>query len=212
MTEQPRFCEACGAPLGPGARFCGRCGQALKPLGQTAAAADAAPSQAAAPAGASKPTTAEPVAGVIPALQRRKGLLGYQSFNLIVTPRRLVFALMTQQMMNDAVRQANEEAKQQGKGLLARMAAQMGWLGIVVRRYASMPVDMTLAEHPDSFFLLTSQMRKVHFERHEDRQRHTHTDHVIFEAVSGKYDFELKSGQPAEARELLQRVLGAAVR
>jgi quercetin dioxygenase-like cupin family protein len=212
MSEQPRFCEACGGPLGLGARFCGRCGQAAKPLGQTAAAAVAAPAQAPSPAPAAPPTSAEPIAGVIPALQRRKGLLGYQSFNLIVTPRRLVFTLMTQQMMNDAVRQANDEAKQQGKGLLARMAAQMGWLNVVVRRYASMPVDMALAEQPDNFFVLTSQMRKVHFERHEDRQRHTHTDHVIFEATSGKYEFELKSGQPGEARELLQRVLGAAVR
>lgn len=150
--------------------------------------------------------------GVIPGAQRRKGLLGYQTFNVVVTPGRLVFALMTQKMMNDAVREASEEAKRQGKGLLERMTAQMGWLNIMVQRYEAMPVQAALAEQPDNFFIPNNQIRKVRVERREDRQRHTHSDHLIIEATSGKHEFELKSGQPAEARHLLQQVLGAVVR
>jgi quercetin dioxygenase-like cupin family protein len=154
----------------------------------------------------------EPIVGVIAGLQRRKGLLGYETFNVVVTPGRLVFALMTQQMMNDAVRQAQQEAKSQGKGLLGQMAAQMGWLSIMSERYHATPVEQALTERPENFFIPNNQIRKVKVERREDRQRHTHSDHVIFEATSGKYEFELKGANPGDVRQLLGQVLGAAVR
>jgi hypothetical protein len=172
-----------------------------------------------APAPAPVPTEAvrsadpgEPVVGVIAGLQRRKGLLGYQTWNLVVTPQRLVFALMTQQMMNDAVRQAQEQAKREGKGLMARIAAQMGWLNLMVEKYHAMPVDAALAEQSENFFFLVNQIKKVKVEHREDRQQHTSSDHVTFEATSGKYEFELKAGRPDEARQVLASVLGAVVR
>jgi hypothetical protein len=215
MTQTSRFCEQCGAALNPGARFCGQCGQPVRaPAAQAqpapAPAAQAQPAPAPAPAPAAAPT--EPVLGVIAGLQRHKGLLGYQTWNLVVTPARLVFALMTQQMMNDAVRQAQEQAKREGKGLLARMAAQMGWLQLMVDRYAAMPVDETLAEQTENFFFLPNQIKKVKVEHRVDRgQRTETTDHLIFETTSGKYEFELRGGRPAEARQILEGVLGNKV-
>lgn len=215
MTQSPRFCENCGAPLNPGARFCGQCGQTVRAAGATPAGS---PPQAVQPAPAPVPApqeeagSAEPVVGVLAGLQRRKGLLGYQTWNLVVTPQRLVFALMTQQMMNDAVRQAQEQAKREGKGLMARIAAQMGWLQLMVDKYHDMPVDATLAEQSDNFFFLVNQIKKVKVEHREDRQQHTSSDHVTFETTSGKYEFELKAGRPAEARQVLASVLGAVVR
>ena len=214
----------CGALNKPGSRFCGQCGQPVRAAATQAQPAPAPTAQAQpapAPATQAQPTPvaqaqtagpAEPVVGVIAGLQRRKGLLGYQTWNLVVTPARLVFALMTQQMMNDAVRQAQENAKREGKGLLARMAAQMGWLQLMVDRYAAMPVDEALAEQPENFFFLPNQIKKVKVEHREDRQQHTSSDHVTFEATSGKYEFELKAGRPDEARQVLQSVLGAVVR
>ncbi len=147
---------------------------------------------------------------MIAGLQRRKGLFGFQTWNLVVTPQRLVFAFMTQKMMNDAVRQAQEQAKRDGKGLLGRIAAQMGWMQLMVNRYAATPVDEALAEQPENFFILPNQIKKVKVESrsHPDDQS---TEHVVFETTSGKYDFELKVGQPREARQILQRVLGNKV-
>jgi len=219
MSQSPRFCEQCGAPLNPGARFCAQCGHAM-PSAPAQAAAPPPPAARPAPAPAQQPAAAappeapeaEPIIGVVPGVQRRKGLLGYETFNLVVTPERLVFALMTQQMINDAVRQAQEEAKRQGKGLLGRIAAQMGWLDIMSERYRTMPVEQALAENPNSFFIPNNQIRQVKAERRENRQQHTHSDHLIIEATSGKYEFELKSGSPEDVRELLARVLGAVVR
>jgi hypothetical protein len=169
-----------------------------------AAPAPAAPAPSAGPA--------EPILGVIAGLQRRKGLLGYQTWNLVVTPARLVFALMTQQMMNDAVRQAQEQAKREGKGLMGRIAAQMGWLQLMVDRYAAMPVDETLAEQAENFFFLPNQIKKVKVEHRADHDQRTQsTDHVVFETTGGKYEFELKAGRPGEAKQILESVLGNKV-
>ena len=214
MTQAPRFCAQCGAALNAGARFCAQCGHSLQaaqsPAAQApVAAAPAAAAVAAAPADAPE---GEPVVGVIAGLQRRKGLLGYETFNLVVTPGRLVFALMTQKMMNDAVRQAQQEAKSQGKGLLGQIAAQMGWLGIMSERYRATPVEQALAEQPGNFFIPNNQIRQVKLERREDRQQHTHSEHVIFQATSGKYEFELKGANPGDVRQMLGQVLGAVVR
>ena len=222
MTQAPRFCAQCGAALNAGARFCAQCGSSIQgtqpaPAAPVAAAPVAAPvaaAPAAAPVAAAPAATpqGESVVGVIASLQRRKGLLGYQTWNLVVTPQRLVFALMTQQMMNDAVRQAQEQAKREGKGLMARIAAQMGWLNLMVEKYHALPVDAALAEQPDNFFFLLNQIKKVKVEHRDDRQQHTSSDHVTFETTSGKYEFELKAGRPDEARQVLASVLGAVVR
>jgi len=152
------------------------------------------------------------VVGVIACIQRRKGLFGYQTFNLIVTPARLAFALMPQEMMNDAVRQTQEQAKREGKGFLARVAAQMGWLDIIVQRYAAMPVEQALAEHSENFFLRNDQIRTVKIEHRRDSKTHVSSNHLIIEALPGKYQFELKAGGREETRQLLESVLGAAVR
>lgn len=204
MTQAPRFCSQCGAPLNADARFCAQCGYAIQ-------GTQPAPAQAPVAAPAAAPE-GEAVVGVIAGLQRRKGLLGYETFNLVVTPSRLVFALMTQKMMNDAVRQAQQDAKKQGKGFLGQMAAQMGWLGIMSERYRTTPVKDALAEQPANFFLPNNQIRKIKLERREDRQRHQHSDHVIIEATSGKYEFELKGANPGDVRQLLAQVLGTVLR
>ncbi len=200
MTQTPRFCEHCGAALNPDARFCNQCGQTVQ-------AVPAAPAPAAATV-----APAEPVLGVIAGLQRRKGLFGTENWNLVVTPKRLIFALMTKDMMNDAVRQVKDQAKGEGKGFWGQMVAQMGWLQLMVDKYAAMPLDQTLSEQPGNFFFLPEQVKRVKVEHRRDSENHTSSDHIIFETVAGKHQFEMKGGSPEEARRLLASVLGAAVR
>jgi len=205
---QPKFCEQCGAALGPAARFCGQCGSPVR----GAAAAPPPPPQPQ-PAASHPPSApAETVLGVIAGAQRRKGLLRHQTFSIVVTPQRLVFAEMTQQMMKDAVRQANEEARRDGAGWLGRIAAQMGWMDVEVRRYMAMPVEQALRERPDNFFILNSHVRRVSIDEQEDDNTEMTSYHLVIETTSGKHSFELKAGRPDEARQLLRQVLGAAVR
>ena len=197
MTQTPRFCDKCGAPLNPDARFCHQCGQTVK-------AAEAASAVA-------QPTPAEPVVGVIAGLQRRKGLFGSENWNLVVTPKRLIFALMTKEMMNDAVRQMKEQAKGEGKGFWGQMAAQMGWLQLMVDKYAAMPLEQTLSEQPDNFSFALNQVKKVKIEHRHNTKQHTSSNHIILETTSGKHEFQMMGGGLDEARRVLTSALGGVV-
>jgi len=199
MTQTPRFCEHCGAALNPDARFCNLCGQAV----------EAAPAPAAATATPAAP--AEPVLGVIAGLQRRKGLFGSDMWNLVVTPRRLIFALMTKEAMNDAVRQMKDQAKGEGKGFWGQMVAQMGWLQLMVDKYAAMPLEQTLSEQPDNFSFALNQVKKAKIEHRLNSKQHTSSNHIILETTSGKHEFQMMGGGLDEARRLLTSVLGGAV-
>jgi len=215
MSEH-KFCENCGAALSPGARFCNLCGQPVQAVPESQPdPAQAAPSAAPVPQPAAAPAATaggEPVYGVIAGAQRRKGLLGHQTFSVMVTPHRLAFVEITPQMQKDTVRQMAEEAKQEGKGLWGRMVVQMGWLNRIVERYSQMPVEQALAENKDNFFILNSHVRKVNVQRRHDSNTHQTTYHLIIEAASGKYSFQLLGGGAEEVRQLLQRTLGAAVK
>jgi hypothetical protein len=206
-----RFCTQCGSLLNPTARFCGACGQAVL---SAAPAGGAQPS--AVPAGVA-PTTAEgraavePVVGVIPGLTRSKGLLGSQSFCLVATPERLAFVTITQQMMNEAVRQANAEAKRQGKGWAGQIAAQMQWLTIIGEHYRGVAVADALSEHPDNFSVPVSQIRKVQFQDDADDAMMGYG--LVIEGGPGKLQFTVKGGpRTSESRRMLQQVLGSIVR
>jgi hypothetical protein len=156
----------------------------------------------------------EPVVGIIPGVQRRKGLLGVgnETFNLILTPSRLVFAAVTSQMMKEAAASAQQEARNQGKGLLGQWGAQLGWLNVICRRYETMPVETILAQHSGSFFLPNAGTRRVRVKESLDDETARSTSEVIIETTGGKYRFELTAMGAREAKRLLQQTLGKLVR
>jgi hypothetical protein len=205
--ETQRFCGQCGAQLPATARFCAQCGSTVSPE-----AAPSVPSPAPAQEAAAVAASGEAVLGVIAGAQRRKGLLGHQSFNIVVTGDRLVFALMTDKMMKDAVAEMNRRAKAEGKGLLGRMAAQMGWLNLMVERYAAMPPAAALAENKENFSIPNNTIGKVRVEEHHDDETHRTETKLKIESVSGKFEFVLTAGNANEARQVLRNGIGAAVR
>jgi hypothetical protein len=218
-TETQRFCGQCGAQLEATATFCSQCGNTVAPQAAPSApaalasSAVEAPSPALAPAEAPRPAASgEPVLGVIAGAQRHKGLFGMQTFNIVVTRDRLVFALMPDKVMKDAAAEMGRRAKAEGKGLLGRIAAQMGWLDLMVERYAAMPPDEALAEYKDNFFIPNNTIRQVRVDTHHDHETHRTETKLKIEAISGKFEFGLIAGNADEARQLLRNAIGAAVR
>lgn len=204
--DVPRFCGKCGAPMDANAKFCGKCGNtvAVSPGAQVQPAPVAS-----APVAAQ--TSGEPVLGVITGAQRRKGLFGFQSFSIVVTPQRLVFAEMSNKMMNEAVKEMNRRAKAAGKGMLGVIAAQMGWMNVLVEKYSAMAPDAALAEGKDNFFIPNNTIHKVSIWEQDDDDGPSWTMCKI-EAVSGKYEYRLTAGNAKEARQILRNAIGAAVR
>ena len=156
----------------------------------------------------------EPVAGVIPGLRRRKGFLGMQAdaYSLVVTPSRLVFALLTSKMQKDAVEQARQEAKQEGKGALGQWGAQFGWTNVIVRRYQSMPVEAILAEESANTFIPNDQIKKVRVKVDVGDENTSSSTTLEIETASGKHKYEVTSGSSTEVKRLLQQTLGNLVK
>ncbi len=150
----------------------------------------------------------------MPGLQRQSGFLGlkFESFNLIATPHRLVLAFVPQQMMNEAINIARNEAKAEGKGWLGQVGAQMGWLNVICRRYQSMTVDAILAQTPGSFFIALPTIRRVRFNDVYDQDNHHSGTELVIESTGGKHKFKLVGMSTRDARNVLKQVLGGIVK
>ncbi|HSW58485.1 MAG TPA: zinc ribbon domain-containing protein [Dehalococcoidales bacterium] len=150
MVTGRNFCSNCGKPVGTGDKFCGNCGKEL-----TAAASS--PSIAAAPPSVPDSTPSEPVIGAIGAA-RKTGMFSQESVHIIVTPRRLIIAAFTNEMIKQA-------AKEEGKsGLLSGMigAATLGYS--YYKRYLTMPPEEALKENSQNFSLEKGAIRKARLE------------------------------------------------
>jgi hypothetical protein len=219
MTQNAKFCSNCGAPLQPDDRFCAGCGKPLAAAGTTQSAP--APVYAPPPPPAYNPAynpppqaNIEALAGVIPSVSRRKGF-GVESFNIIVTPRRLIFAVMTNDMMT-------KEAKKVGKegGFFGGMlnAATVGFN--FYKRYLEMTPDAALAESPQNFAVDRARITRVKIAAGKEIQSYARMKanqgsiiknhqyeqgRLEIETVGEKYTFDLPPSSMEMTVETLRR-------
>ncbi len=160
------------------------------------------------------PATGEPVLAVLPALERRKGLMGSQAFNLVITPHRLIFARLTSSMLQAAAKEAKEAAKADGKGFLGQWGATFDANGSICRRYADMPAAGILAENSDNFVIPINQLSRVQIRKgsFDVEDGSSDPDRVIFHTTGGKQTFSLKGTNAGQAKKILRSALGDIVR
>lgn len=217
MDSPNRFCSYCGKPLGPAARFCGACGKPV-PAASTPAPVPTAPAPAApapiptppVPAAPARP--AEAIIGVIPWVMRRTGTLGMkiENYTLVVTPQRLIFALLTKEGRNENLRNAQEQAKAEGKNVFQRIGAQMNADNGAA--YFNMSPDAALAENPANFYLLNQQVESAKITSYDDGEGGVTTYYLELKGGFGKMKFELGRLNERAARQVLHQALGAAMR
>jgi len=235
MEHPARYCEYCGKPLDEKARFCGRCGkpvdlgkgEQINPLPRPAQPPPATlpPSQGQAPnpavrqppaprpsqpLPAPQPPAAPPevVCGVIPGAYQKKGF-SQQNFILVLTNYRIIFAIQTNQMMQEQARRAKEEARQEGKGFFGQLGAQE--LTNFGKHYLQARPQAILAEQPGNFFILNNQLRSVKFRvipGGEDSQDEYRLD---FDAVTGKVSVMFSMIDQKKVKQALTQVLGERV-
>ena len=147
--------------------------------------------------------------GVIPSIERRKGLSG-QAFNLVVTTHRLVFARVTSRMLRAAAEQAKQAAKEQGSGFFGQWGAVMAANATICERYYQTPVEAILREHPDNFGISIQRVQQVQVIEGEVDEDEVARDTLAIHAPE-KMTFTLKVGAAAETRQTLRKVLGQVV-
>ena len=104
---------------------------------------------------------AESVLGAIPMWQQRS--LGRRdSFAAVITERRTIVAQITKKVMNQAVTDARNQAKAQGKGYWGQVSGQMAaWSSGYADRYRSMDPNAILVETPGNFVISNSDLIEV---------------------------------------------------
>ena len=126
------------------------------------------------------------------------------SYTMIVTPSRLVFAHVSPQLQKAAVQQAREQAKQQGKGFFGQWGAQLAWMDVLRDQYRRMSMDAVLSQYPGSFVIPRHQIQRVRFKDHYDQDSGNTTREIILRTAGGKLRFKLLAGNMRAVKKLLR--------
>lgn len=154
------------------------------------------------------PLSEERTLTVIGNLTRASGFMGVKqkTYSLIITDRRLIFAELSREKMNETWKQTGNDAKGQGKGLLRQWGAQVGAFDDYHKRYRDMPPEVALAETPGNFAIDRALIRKVKF-KSEDRGiggADNHTDEVIIKTPTERIRLLLFHSLLASVKEAFQ--------
>jgi predicted nucleic acid-binding Zn ribbon protein len=181
-----KFCGSCGAALSGNARFCGGCGA---PVGASfPAGAVITP----APATPSPPPGGEQVIGVIGYARKMKMLgISYDTYNLIITDRRMIIAQLTQEMLNAAIAEAQAQAKAEGKGFFGIMGDQMAASFQYARRYETMPPDAALQETPGNIAIENAAITALYLKLYDDENTTQSEFRLTIKSSTGKNEFRI---------------------
>jgi hypothetical protein len=152
------YCTNCGSLIKEDQKFCGSCGTPVE-LVSGAGLSQPRPltqegQQFTSPQG-------ETIKNIIPNLMLAKSWGRSDTFNLIVTERRSIFAKITNQIMNETIKIRREKAAAEGKGFFGKWAAQMSGFNTYTDRYYTMRPEEALRENEGNFQIENSTIKNV---------------------------------------------------
>jgi len=135
----------------------------------------------------------------------RTGLLGQKAYNLIVTDKRLIAAIVTSKMLSDAAKKQAAESKEKGEGLLKRMASTAFSGYHYHEKYFEMTPEDILSENTENFYLDPSMIKKIsikngYFDEHQEK---SNPHQLKIKSNNGKFVFSFSSVNPKQAKEFL---------
>jgi len=87
--------------------------------------------------------------------------LASDTYTIVVTGRRMIFARLTQPMLTAAIAEANRKAKAEEKGFFGIMGDQMAVSFGFGRRYETMPPEQALHETPDNIAIENQRITAI---------------------------------------------------
>jgi hypothetical protein len=155
------FCTNCGKPVKEHQKFCGSCGMPIEPESISQGLTTSHPVSASSSPGGNQfaGLKGETIKIIIPNLMLQKSWGRSDTFNLIVTDQRSIFARLTNQIMNDTIKMRREKAAAEGKGFFGKWAAQMSGFNTYTDRYHNMTPDEALLENKENFQIQNSLIK-----------------------------------------------------
>ncbi|MDG6218370.1 MAG: hypothetical protein QCI00_02900 [Candidatus Thermoplasmatota archaeon] len=154
----------------------------------------------------------ERIIGIIPNVS--SGFFGQKSFNLIVTDKRLIVAIVTNKMLSEAIKQTREESKDTGDGVLKRMAKTASAGYTFHKKYFNMSPDKILAENTENFYLNQTMIKKIKviLGTYIPEKGISNPNELKIKATNGKYKFLFSNMSTKEVKTLLSHPFGNLVK
>lgn len=95
----------------------------------------------------------------------RKSLFKYESWAMIISSERLIFAKWTQELFNKEVQKRKEEVKEQGGGKLKQFFSQLGASFSYYDKYYKMNPEEIIKEHAENFSLYPKDVADIKLKR-----------------------------------------------
>lgn len=139
----------------------------------------------------------EAIISIIPNTMLRAGFMGIKTkpYILVLTAQRIIFARVTNDMLKQAVAQARDDAKPEGKGFFAQWGAQLAAYSDLANRYMVTPPEQILHESPDNFAVDRAAIVKAKFKiGSADEDGGDTSDRLIINTTDKKYTIVLNAG------------------
>ena len=104
-------------------------------------------------------TQSDHVLDVVGMVTRKTGVFSSELYHMVITGKRLIFALQTKEDQVNDVKKAREKAKQEGRNLLGQIGAQMATRS--GEKYMGATPDLILLENPQNFAINIEEIVKV---------------------------------------------------
>lgn len=161
------YCPKCGKDNQAEAKFCMSCGTEMAPAASQPNSQETLQTQQAGapmPQGLYKSASGdmEQTIGAIPQAKKFKTMgMTYDSYVVVLTTRRMVFAVLTSKEMQQAANDARDKAKAEGKGFFGAWGEQLKATFKYGEKYLYMPPDQIVAQNPANFAIENSTITEV---------------------------------------------------
>jgi len=133
---------------------------------------------------------AEEVIGVIGNAKKMKMFgVSYDTYTLVITNRRMIFAQLTQALANTAIMEAQAKAKAEGKGFLGIVQDQMAASFGFAIRYEKMTPDQTLAETRGNVAIENSRITAIKMQLKDSDNTNYREFKTVIESMDGKFEY-----------------------
>lgn len=115
----------------------------------------------------------------------------WDTYTIVVTPRRMILAQMTQPMLNAAIAEANARAKAEGKGFFGIMGDQLAASFGFGKRYETMPPEQALHETPSNSAIENQRITTIKLKliEKDNNGMDTREFKMIIESMDGKFEY-----------------------
>lgn len=136
----------------------------------------------------------EKIIAIVPTLRKSK-MLGFsnETYTLVVTNERSIFAQLTSAMLNAQVAEAKNKAKEEGKGFFGQWGAQLKTSFNYAKKYESMKPNDILKETEKNFEIKNSEIEKVKYKWYQDQDAARNYYDITIKTNSDKYKFKTET-------------------